>query len=701
MHGGKELPKVFTVFVNNLPQRANQRWLSTIFQKFGRVVDVFIPLKRSKWGKKIAFVRFGSLNDANRAILNLNGVFFLDHRIGVNMARFNPRKEFWRKRESFKGKRIVHEGDVASGNYDAGPARVKGIERDINQQKPESQKSYLQVLLDADIGQAKKQESGAEGDNQSLSSQKVVEEEQDAVFCMGRIEEEKLHWLERSFIGRYNGALDLKNLAEEIKEEVSKSLTVRIFSGDEIIITFDNFEEFQRNRNNGWISFSKWLFNTRVWSEDLIGNRRNIWLACYGVPLHIWNLDTFQEIGSRWGDFIRLDNITMSPDSFTRGCMQITTSSFSRIDEVVKVKAGNFVYPVLVREVDPVLIREVAGPCCYEHLEKALQGIQMVEENGDHCSFSSSKLNGEDDKSLSIPKGGGSNGITEAGKLNVAESNYGEQDCEFMKMNKALHAANGEEAQSGSPGSNVPVSTEDDNEQLLDAVKSKEAMKNQKVHGTESQSLVDNDDGDLVNQDVGSWEEVNSRDNSMNMPILEEVEKAAEMENVAQVGRIEEHGQSGGHGPPSMGKELNVANFIDFAGIVYATVRLKGCIVGCCVLMFGAAFCFGSSGSSVGKENCLHVECVSCKPNASTPKAVSGARTVDTSFEEFLHAFLECQSTHAIREVLSMEEYVGGGGQEAALMFGGPEDTLKGFEGNLASRNSPNLTCAPKISALA
>ncbi|XVF38373.1 hypothetical protein REPUB_Repub20aG0095900 [Reevesia pubescens] len=540
MHGGKELPKVFTVFVNNLPQRANQRWLSTIFQKFGRVVDVFIPLKRSKWGKKIAFVRFGSLNDANRAILNLNGVFFLDHKIGVNMARFNPRKEFWRKRESFKGKGIVHEGDVASGNYEPGPARVKGIERDINQQKPECQKSYLQVLLDAEIGQAKKQEFGAEDDNQSLSSQKVVEEEQDADFCMGRIEEEKLHWLERSFIGRYNGALDLKNLAEEIKEEVSKSLTVRIFSGDEIIITFDNFEEFHRNRNNGWISFSKWLFYTRVWSEDPIRNRRNIWLACYGVPLHIWNLDTFQEIGSRWGDFIRLDNITMSPDSFTRGCMQITTSSFSRIDEVVKVKAGNFVYPVLVREVD--LDCDFAGPCCYEHSEKALQGIQMLKgsaENGDHCSFSSSKLNGEDDKSLSIPKGGGSNGIIEAGKLNVAKSNYGEQDCEFMKMNKALHAANGDEAQSGSPGSNVPDSTEDDNEQLIDAVKSKEAMKNQKVHGTESQSLVDNDD---------------------------EVEKAAEMENVAQDGRIEEHGQSGGHGPPSMGKELNVANSIEATG---------------------------------------------------------------------------------------------------------------------------------------
>ncbi|XVF13782.1 hypothetical protein REPUB_Repub08aG0237200 [Reevesia pubescens] len=93
---------VTTIFVNNLPQKASSSWVAKVFRKFGKIVDVFISQKRSRWGKKIGFVRFRSLGEAKRAIWNLNEVFFLDQKIGVNLARFNPRNTYWKRTDRKK-----------------------------------------------------------------------------------------------------------------------------------------------------------------------------------------------------------------------------------------------------------------------------------------------------------------------------------------------------------------------------------------------------------------------------------------------------------------------------------------------------------------------------------------------------------------------------------------------------------------------
>ncbi|XVF30044.1 hypothetical protein REPUB_Repub16aG0023400 [Reevesia pubescens] len=88
---------ISTVFVNNIPPEVNWRWLGQIIQNYGRVADVFIPMKRSAKGRKFGFVRFYRWEEAIRAVNSLNGVWLLDYRIGVNIARFNSRSSFWRK----------------------------------------------------------------------------------------------------------------------------------------------------------------------------------------------------------------------------------------------------------------------------------------------------------------------------------------------------------------------------------------------------------------------------------------------------------------------------------------------------------------------------------------------------------------------------------------------------------------------------
>ncbi|MFQ6650349.1 hypothetical protein Gotur_023595, partial [Gossypium turneri] len=61
------------------------------------VLDVFIPQKLSRSGRRFGFVRSADNDDTKRAICHLNGFTFHGNRLGVNMARFKGRSSYWRK----------------------------------------------------------------------------------------------------------------------------------------------------------------------------------------------------------------------------------------------------------------------------------------------------------------------------------------------------------------------------------------------------------------------------------------------------------------------------------------------------------------------------------------------------------------------------------------------------------------------------
>ncbi|KAK8339904.1 hypothetical protein V6Z11_A08G067700 [Gossypium hirsutum] len=86
-----------TVFVYNIPASMHWKGLWALFSFHGKVVDAFIPEKRSRSGKRFSFVHFSNLTDAQRAISRLNGFVIIGSKIWVKLARFKERRYIWRK----------------------------------------------------------------------------------------------------------------------------------------------------------------------------------------------------------------------------------------------------------------------------------------------------------------------------------------------------------------------------------------------------------------------------------------------------------------------------------------------------------------------------------------------------------------------------------------------------------------------------
>nr|GEU77405.1 hypothetical protein [Tanacetum cinerariifolium] len=73
-----------SIYVTNFPDSATSRDLWNACSVYGTVVDVFIPLKKSKVGKRLAFVRFVKVHNLVRLVENLCTIWIGRHHLFAN-----------------------------------------------------------------------------------------------------------------------------------------------------------------------------------------------------------------------------------------------------------------------------------------------------------------------------------------------------------------------------------------------------------------------------------------------------------------------------------------------------------------------------------------------------------------------------------------------------------------------------------------
>ncbi|GKA27181.1 RNA-directed DNA polymerase, eukaryota [Tanacetum coccineum] len=92
-----------SVFVTNFPDHVLSRDLWKVCSDYGTVIDVYIPLKKSKAGKRFAFVRFIKVVNLDRLIENLCTIWIGRFRLHANVVRFHrgPKPSVWKPKEKF------------------------------------------------------------------------------------------------------------------------------------------------------------------------------------------------------------------------------------------------------------------------------------------------------------------------------------------------------------------------------------------------------------------------------------------------------------------------------------------------------------------------------------------------------------------------------------------------------------------------
>ncbi|OMO50988.1 hypothetical protein CCACVL1_30086 [Corchorus capsularis] len=288
----------FTVFVNNIPPKVGWRWLRTVFQHFGKVVDAFIPSHRSRQGRKFGFVRFSNLYDARKAARNLNGVWFFDYKIRVNMARFNPRTSFWRKKE----------------------AKEKNDDNVAESLKNGDEDSEKEFHFDS-------------GDVSGATVKGNIQK-----YCFGNINAARLAKLQLSVVGVCKKSIGVDTVVEKFTNPGIKGVFAQRIYGTKVLFLFNDRAFSDQMKLDGWNDLGDYFESLDEWFENFVPSRRSAWVACYGVPLQAWTLDTFVNIANCFGEFIRLDDYTRQSKTLHRMIMEVSTDSLSKIEESILIR---------------------------------------------------------------------------------------------------------------------------------------------------------------------------------------------------------------------------------------------------------------------------------------------------------------------------------------------------------------------------
>ncbi|GAB2274956.1 hypothetical protein Dimus_009725 [Dionaea muscipula] len=113
--------RLFTLFVEDIPDSMDYVEMNKMFAKFGVVRDVYLPKKKSMAGKRFGFVRYDCSVAAEVAIQRTNGVWMQDRELKVKFAELHKHQGgLWQRKDSIGTK--VPDRVYA---HKAHPARTK------------------------------------------------------------------------------------------------------------------------------------------------------------------------------------------------------------------------------------------------------------------------------------------------------------------------------------------------------------------------------------------------------------------------------------------------------------------------------------------------------------------------------------------------------------------------------------------------
>ncbi|KAL4559089.1 hypothetical protein LXL04_031222 [Taraxacum kok-saghyz] len=357
--------KATSFFITNFPEIWSSSDIWKELSAVGKIVDLFIPTKRNKAGRKFGFARFFGVSDVGKFEQQLNGVWMNKLRLKANLARFE------RGKQSSNKQHRRHINTVIMS-----PSRVGGRNG-----------SFVDVLK-------------GPPPPPHLPVQQPELKGPKTVNILTSVEMKDK--MSRSLVGELKSFENLRFFYTLVESEGWQDISISYTGGLQFLLSFrivQAAEEFLVNGANTWKAWFKLLAK---WDPQGRQNRRIAVISITGIPPNAWTMESFTEIGRLWGEVLHCSCIGESKIR-DKAKVTILTNTMHRIEEKVLANIDDFQYFVKASEVDSDL--ELVTPI------DAMDGTgssneSEEEDNGvwdDDIGFSDQE-NGVDNQPATVPE---------------------------------------------------------------------------------------------------------------------------------------------------------------------------------------------------------------------------------------------------------------------------------------------------------
>ncbi|KAJ4829457.1 hypothetical protein Tsubulata_015709 [Turnera subulata] len=296
--------QVTSLYVSNIPRRWSPTDIHLVMSKYGDVMDVFIPAKPNKWGKRYAFVRFKNNVNATYLTQRINSMVVDGERIWSCLARGR------------------------SGSLKASEGRQKPFE---NQRNAQDHRSFVDVVRTNEDRPVKQSNFNNGGEN-SVSS--FIPKDGDA------------EWLQRCAFGILKMPMPfgmLKDLLINAALPIDKVIPL---GGVSFLLKFLSTSAMMEMVANVPTVLSRIFDEFRPWREGDSASNRLCWVLVKGIPPNAWNMNFFRLISSCVRKMVDWSMETGSKERMDVAEVLVLTSNNTFINKVLSVKIGGNRYEI-------------------------------------------------------------------------------------------------------------------------------------------------------------------------------------------------------------------------------------------------------------------------------------------------------------------------------------------------------------------
>ncbi|GKA28308.1 RNA-directed DNA polymerase, eukaryota [Tanacetum coccineum] len=255
-----------SVFVTNFPDHCTARDLWNVCTAYGKVADVYIPLKKSKADKKFAFVRFLNVDNFEHLIENIGTIWMGRFRLHANPVRFQ--REPRAQKFSTPPKENV------------GPVKH----------------SFASVLKSNNV-------------ETPVSSPAIVMDDS----CL--VESDS----SCSLMGKIKDINALSNLYIILADEGFDNFTLSYLGGFWVHIDAGSVTSKEKMLNH--VGVASWFSELHHANDYFVSEDRLVWISIEGLPKVTWNNTALAKIVSQWGSLSDVEEASDATVPFKKVCV--------------------------------------------------------------------------------------------------------------------------------------------------------------------------------------------------------------------------------------------------------------------------------------------------------------------------------------------------------------------------------------------
>ncbi|GKB58783.1 RNA-directed DNA polymerase, eukaryota, nucleotide-binding alpha-beta plait domain protein [Tanacetum coccineum] len=261
-----------SVFITNFPNQFSARDLWNVCLAYGIVIDVYIPFKKSKAGKKFAFVRFIKVEILDRLIENLCTIWIGRFKLHANKVRFERDPKSNTVKHPNTSQHLINSQPRQNVSTNAMP-------------------SFATVLS-----------NGAGKPNANGLPTIVIDDS-----CIMD------HDFSRSLMGKIKNINALTNLYFILAKEGFDKVKLSYLGGYWVLIEMDSVDAKEKIIKH--VGVGSWFMELVQASNSFVCEERLAWVTIEGLPVKAMTRNTFAKILFSWGDLVDIadsDNDSLS-----------------------------------------------------------------------------------------------------------------------------------------------------------------------------------------------------------------------------------------------------------------------------------------------------------------------------------------------------------------------------------------------------